>query len=144
MLDLDDVISSVKDHLINKGYEVSDKPDKNGITAEILATKGKDMFVIEAIADSSNFSVNIIYAFGKLLKRMKEPGFWAHYAVAMPRNRYKELAEFEEGGFEALKIHIFLVLSFMNLTHLDPKETTDLLRGLKNGQNINPDFLSDF
>ena len=60
MLDLDDVISSVKDHLINKGYEVSDKPDKNGITAEILATKGKDMFVIEAIADSSNFSVNIV------------------------------------------------------------------------------------
>ncbi len=144
MLDLDDVVSSVKEHLLNKEYEISHSLDKNGISAEIVARRDKDTFIIEAIGETTNHEVTLVYAFGKLIKRMNAHDFWVHYAVAMPRSYYKELKEFEIGGFEALKMHIFLVESFTNLTHLDPKETIRLIRALKTGSIINPDLLTDF
>jgi hypothetical protein len=144
MPDLNDVVSSVKEHLLNKGYTVTHVADKHGIGAEIQATKGKDTFIIEAIGESSNSDINLVYTFGKLLKRIKKQNFWLHYSVAMPRSYYKTLKEFEEGSFEALKIHIFLVESFINLTHLDPKETIKLIRGLKTGEIINLDLLTDY
>jgi hypothetical protein len=48
---------------------------------------------------------------------------------------------YEVAGFETLKIHVFLVESFNLLTHLDPKETIELIQQLKAGNIVNPDLI---
>jgi hypothetical protein len=139
--DLNDVVSSVREHLENKGYDVSHSRDEYGISEEILAKRDKDMFFIEAIGESSQNGSDVIFAIGKLVKRMKEQRFWFHYAIAMPRSYFKMLKNFEVSGFEALKIHFFLVRSFYELTHLDYKETIELIQQLRAGNIINPDLI---
>ena len=133
-------MSSVREHLENKGYAVSHSHDEYGVSEEIQAIKDKDMFFIEAIGESSRGN-DVVYALGKLVKRMKQQGFWFHYAVAMPRGYFKLLKNFEVSGLETLKIHFFLVRSFYELSHLDYKETIELIQQLKAGNIINPDLI---
>ena len=140
MTDREDVVTSVKEHLQDQGYEVSTAHGKYGITIELTAKRDKDTFFIEAIGES-NRKGDIVFALGKLLKRMKAQGFWIHYAVAMPHSYFKLLQDFEVSGFETLKIHVFLVETFYQLKHLDPKETIELIQQLKAGHIINPDLI---
>ncbi len=68
-----DVIASVREQLENKGYTVSYSVGKYGLSAEILAKRDKDTFLIEAIEETSSQSgQNIVFAIGKIVKRMKE------------------------------------------------------------------------
>ena len=141
LIDRNDVALSVRQHLENKGYEVSHSEGKYGVTIEIFAKKDKDTFLIEAIGESPRKDGDIVFALGKLLRKMKEQGFWIHYSIAIPRGYFKLLKDFEVGGFETLKIRVFLVESFYELTHLDPTQTNILIRHLKAGDIVNPDLI---
>jgi hypothetical protein len=134
LLSQSDIVESVKEHLKNKGYTVFYVVGKNAVSVEMSATKDRDHFVIEAIWENERPSdKSIIFAIGKLIKRMKERGFWFHYAIAMPKSYFRFLGEFEAVGFELLSIHLFLVESVYTLTVLDPKETLELINELKAG-----------
>jgi hypothetical protein len=141
--DRNDVVLSVTEALRNQGYEVSHSRGKYGVTIELLAKRDKDTFFIEAIGETpSRGGQNLVFAIGKLIMRMKEQGFWFHYGVAMPRNYFKLLKNFEVSGLESLKIHVFLVTStYLSPNHLDPKETVELIQQLKAGNIINPDLI---
>jgi len=139
------VVNSVRQHLENQGYTVSHSVGEYGVSVEILAKRDKDTFLIDAIGETSaRPGPSIVFALGKLVKRMKEQGFWIHYGVAMPKNYYKLLKSFEADAFQMLKIHLFLVDSLYTLTHLDPTETTKMIQLLKAGQIVNPDLITDF
>ena len=69
---------------------------------------------------------------------MKEQGFWIHYGIAMPKSYFKMLKDFEVSGFQTLTLHVFLVESSYLLTHLDPKETMELIQQLKANHIVNP------
>jgi hypothetical protein len=139
-----EVVNSVRKHLENQGYTVSHSLDKYGISVEMLAKRDKDTFLIEAIGEDSGGGRGIVYALGKLVQRMTELGFWIHYSVAMPKSYYKLLKDFEVGGFQTLKLHLFLVNSLYMLIHLDPKEIVEMIQQLKAGQIVNPDLITDF
>ncbi len=137
-----EVALSVRQHLEREGYKVSFTQERQRICVDIYAKKDKDTFFIEAIGESSQPDThNIIFAIGKLIMRMKEQGFWIHYAIAIPRSYFKFLKDFEVGGFQALKIHVFIVQNFYSLTHLDPQDAVDLIQQLKSGQIVNPDLI---
>ncbi len=128
-----DITSSIKEHLQNKGYSVS-VSENNTLSAEIIAKKGKETFVIEGIWETKRPSTEAItYALGKIVKRMEKRGPWFDYGVAIPKIYFKELKNFESTGFETLNLHLFLVESFTVLTHLNPKGTLELIHHLKEG-----------
>lgn len=132
-----EVVTSVKDHLENKGYTVTTSPGPYGLGEELLAVKDKDKFFIEAIGETAHKKgPSIVYAIGKIIKRMNEQGFWVHYGIAIPKNYYAVLKDFEPSGFEVLKLHLFLVENFYELVHLDPKETVELIQQLKAGRIV--------
>lgn len=126
----------------NKGYEVSSSDDPYGLSVEVSAKKDRDIFLIEAIGDGPASGKNIIYALGKLMKRMSQVGFWLHYGVAMPKDYFKQLKDFEVGGIETLKLHFFFVDNFYQLTHLDPAQTIKLITELKKGDIATPDLVA--
>lgn len=136
-----DVVLSVRDHFARLGYEVSYSDDEQGITFELSAKKARDTFIVEVIGESAHKSRDIVFALGKLVKRMSKRGFWYHYGLAMPRDYFKLLKDFETVGFDALKIHLFLVGEFLAIKHLDDKQTLELMQHLKAGQIINPDLI---
>lgn len=122
------------ENLEGKGYKVTYVQGKNASSAEITATRERDNFIIEAIWETEHpTDKNLIFAIGKLIKRMKQRGFWYHYGIAMPKQYFRFLREFEVEGFELLDLHLFLVESFYTLTELDPKEGVELIRELKEG-----------
>ncbi len=138
-----EVTVSVRQHLENKGYSVSHSLGQFGISQEIFATRDKDTFLIEAIGETSESGEeNIIFALGKIVKRMKTQDFWVNYGIAMPRRYFKLLKDFEIFGFKTLNLHVFLVESIPYLIHLTPKETTDLMQQLKEGKIVNPDSIT--
>ena len=127
-----DLATSLRDHLENKGYKVSASKDKYSQSLEVTAIKNREILIIEGIWETllpAEQSIN--YAMGKLVKRMKEPDPWIDYGLAMPKNYFKVLREFEVGGLEILKLHLFLVENIYTLTHLNSKETLELVRHLK-------------
>ncbi|MCW3998710.1 MAG: hypothetical protein NWE93_00540 [Candidatus Bathyarchaeota archaeon] len=134
MLAQSDVVQSVTEYLQRKGYEVSAEVGKNSVSVELAAVRDRDHFLIEAIWETGQPSDwDIIFAVGKLVKRMKMQGVWFHYALAMPKDYFRFLREFELAGVEALGLHLFLVESFYTLTELDHKETVELIKELKAG-----------
>ena len=129
-----DVVESVREHLQRKGYSVSSSVGKNEVSVEMTAVRDQDHFVIEAMWESEQpTDKNIIFALGKLVKRMNETGSWYHYALALPKDYFRFLREFELAGVELLGLHLFLVESFYTLTELDHKETVELIKALKAG-----------
>ncbi len=137
LLTITEIVTSVKDHLENKGYIVSQFEKKYGIGIELLATKGKDTFSIEAIGEASNKNdKNIIFAIGNIVKKMKQQGFWIHYGIAIPKNYYNLLKDFEIEGIKMLTLHIFLVENFYSLIHLEPNQTIELIQLLKAGNIV--------
>ncbi|MCW4029616.1 MAG: hypothetical protein NWE92_08220 [Candidatus Bathyarchaeota archaeon] len=130
-----DVVRSVRDYFEFQGYTVSTQLGPSGKSEEITATKDKDSYIIEAVGDSATAQLasdgNVVYAVGKIVKRMKEKGFWIHYGIAMPKSDYKLLRDFEIEGFETLGLHLFLVENLFSLLHLHPQEAVQLLEQLK-------------
>lgn len=142
LIDRNDAALSVRQHLENKGYEASHSEDEYGVAIEIIAKRDKEMFIVEAIGESSHKDGDIVFALCKLLRKMNEQGFWIHYGIAMPRsylrNYLKLLKDFEVVSFETQKIHVFLFERLYELTHLDPTKTIHLIQHLKAGDTINP------
>ncbi len=60
------------------------------------------------------------------------------FGIAMPKSYFKLLKDFEVSGIQTLKLHVFLVESSYLLTHLDPKETIELIQQLKANRIVNP------
>ena len=141
MADLNDVIQSVREHLERKGYKVAHSPSKYGASEEIVAQRDKDNFFIEAIGKSPPNIGDIAYATGRLVERMKQQGVWFHYAVAMPRDYFGLLKDFEVSGVDTLKIHFFFSENIYTVTHLDPKEVIELIKQLKAGNPVNPELV---
>lgn len=141
MADLNDVIQSVREHLERKGYKVTHSTSKYGTSEEMVAKKDQDTFFIEAIGKSSHNGVDIAFAIGRLVERMKQQGVWFHYAVAMPRDYFGLLKDFEVSGIDTLKIHFFFTANIYTLTHLDPKEVIELIKQLKAGNPVNPELV---
>jgi hypothetical protein len=127
-----DVARSVRNHFETEGYTVSTGVGRNQTSVEITATKGKDIYIIEAVGESAMHSdQTVVFAVGKIVKRMQEQGFWLHYGVALPKTDYRLLGDFEAAGFEALNLHLFLVDSLYTLIHLHPQDSIGLLSQLK-------------
>jgi hypothetical protein len=132
---------SVREHFENKGYGVSTVSGRYGISMDISAKRDKETMIIEAIGESTRPSdQSIIFALGKIVKRMKEQNAWADYGIAIPKSYVKFLKEFELGGIRLLNLHLFIVGSFYSLTHLDPQETTVFMQQLKSGHVIHPNL----
>lgn len=142
MLDKHDLVLSVRNFLANNGYDVSYTDGIYDITEELSAKKSEEAFIVEAINPSDRRDADIVFALGKIVKRMKNIGILYDYGIAMPREYFKNLKDFEAAGFDALKIHLFLVDDYLALKHLDPIQTVDLIRNLKAGQIINPDLMA--
>ncbi len=137
-----EVADSVRKHFETEGYQVSLSPGRHRICVDMYAKKDKDTFFVEAIGESAQpDNENIIFALGKLVMRMKEQGFWVHYGLAIPRSYFKFLRDFEAGGFQTLKIHLFLVENFYTLTHLGPQDAVELIQKLKADQPVNPELI---
>lgn len=64
----------------------------------MIAKKGKDTFIVEAINKSPRKDADIVLALGKIVKRMGNIGFWYDYGLAMPREYFKFLKDFEVAG----------------------------------------------
>jgi hypothetical protein len=138
-----DLISSLREHLQRQGFLVSHSIDKDSLSVEIAAEKGREKFLIEAIWETEQVnSKSITFAIGKVVKRMKERGFWINYGLAIPKSYFRLLGEFEAGGFEALNLHVFLVDTFYTLTHLDTKMAVELIEGVKSGDIADLDIWS--
>jgi hypothetical protein len=118
--------------LQRRGLKVSHSFDKDSI--EFYAEKKREKFIIEGIWETEPPDPKkITYAVGKTVKRMKERGFWIYYGIAIPKSYYRYLSEFEVTGFETLGLHLFLVESFYEVSHLDPKMATELMKDVKTG-----------
>jgi hypothetical protein len=129
-----DIISSVREHLQKRGFTVTHSIDEFGLSVEFHAEKDRQKFLIEGVWETEPpDSRSIIYALGKIVKRMKERGFWIYYGIAIPKSYYMFLGQFEAKGFETLELHVLLVESFFVLEHLDPKMTVELIEGVKTG-----------
>ncbi len=127
-----DTLSSLQDHLENKGYKVYHDIDPNGLTLEVTAVRGRETFIIECIWENYlTPQQSITYALGKIVKRMKRRDPWTDYGLAMPKTYFKILRNFEDGGFEALKLHLLLVENVYQLIHLNAKVTLELIGHLK-------------
>ncbi len=138
-IDQMDVVNSVREHLEKQGYTFSYSPGRYRVSVEISAYKGKEKFIVEAIGESSRSGEQgLIFALGKIVKRMKEQGFWTYYGVAVPKSYFKLLKNFEVAGFRALNLHVFLVDSFYSLTHLSPADAIELITQLQAGKIVNP------
>lgn len=142
LLDKHDIVLSVRAYLADRGYAVSYADGMYGITEELVAKKGEDTFFVEAINWSSRKDADIVFALGKLVKRMSDVGFWFNYGLAMPKEYYHFLKDFEVAGFDFLKVNVFLVDDYLSVKHLDPKHTVELMRNLKAGQIVNPDLIA--
>jgi hypothetical protein len=141
-MDQIEVARSVREHLEEKGYTVSLSTVKSRAATELLAIRDKDVFLIETVGETPTADdKNIVLAIGELAKRMKERGFWNHYGIATPRTYFRLLKNFEVGGLQALKLHIFLVDSIYASTHLDPANVVELVTQLKAGKIVNPDLI---
>jgi hypothetical protein len=141
-LDKTEVVMSLREHFENKGYSVSTVSGRYGISIDISAKRDKESLIIEAIGKSTRPSdQNIIFAIGKIVKRMKEQNGWADYGIAIPKSYVKFLKEFELGGIKLLNLHLFIVDSFYTLTHLDLQETTVFMQQLKSGHVIHPNLM---
>lgn len=130
-----DVVRSVRDYFEFQGYTVSTQIGPSGKSEEITATKDRDSYIIEAVGEPNTSPIagdgDVVFAVGKIVKRMKEKGFWIHYGIAMPKSDYKLLKDFEIEGFETLGLHLFLVENVFSLIHLHPQEALQLLGQLK-------------
>lgn len=132
----------MRNFLADNGYDVSYADGIYGITEELTAKKGEDTFTVEAINPTPRKEADIIFALGKIVKRMDRVGILNDYGLAMPREYFKFLVDFEAAGFDELKIHLFLVDDYLALKHLDPMETVELISNLRAGQIVNPDLMS--
>jgi hypothetical protein len=141
-LDKHDIVLSVRAFLAGNGYEVTYADGIYGITEELVAKKGEDTFIVEAINPSDRKDADIVLALGKLIKRMSSISVLYDYGVAMPREYFKYLKDFEVAGFNVLKIHVFLVDDYLALKHLDSSQTIELIDNLRAGRIVNPDLLS--
>ncbi len=132
-----EVVMSVSEHFENKAYSVSTTPGKYGVSMDISTKRDKDTFLIEAIGETARpTDQNIIFAIGKIVKRMKEQNAWANYGIAIPKSYVKFMKDFEIGGIQLLNLHLFSVDSFYSLTHLDPQEAIVFIQQLKSGHII--------
>lgn len=129
-----DLATSLRDHLENKGYKVSTSKDSYSQSLEVTAIKNREILIIEGVWETLLPAEEVItYAIGKLVKRMKKPDPWIDYGLAIPKGYFKVLKDYEVGGLENLKLHLFLVENIYTLTHLNPKVTLELVRHLKAG-----------
>jgi hypothetical protein len=107
----------------------------------LSAKKGEQTFIVEAINPSDRKDADIVFALGKIVKRMSNIGILYDYGIAMPREYFKYLKDFEATGSDALKIHLFLIDDYLAVKYLDPAETVELIRDLREGQIVNPDVI---
>ena len=129
-----DLSTSLRDHLESKGYQVSIVEDRYNQSLEVTAVKNRENLIIEGVWETSlPPEESVIYAIGKMVKRMKEPDPWIDYGLAIPKSYFKVLRNFEVGGLEKLKLHLFLVENIYTLTHLNSKTTRELVNHLKAG-----------
>jgi hypothetical protein len=116
----------------NKGYKVSVLEDKKGPSVELTAQKDRETFIIEGIWKTTHpIKESIRYVIDKATKRMVLHGPWTDHGIAIPKEYFRELKEFDAVKFERLKLHLFLVESFYALTHLNSKLTAELIEHLK-------------
>jgi hypothetical protein len=142
LLDKHDIVLSVRTFLVDNGYDVSYADGIYGITEELSAKKGEDNFIVEAINPTPRKDADIVFALGKIIKRMGSVGIQYNYGIAMPHEYFRYLKDFEAAGFEALKIHLFLVDDYLSLKYIDPSRAAELICNLRAGQIVNPDLMT--
>lgn len=127
-----DLATSLRDHLEHKGYQVSISKDNYAESLEVTAVKDRESLIIEGIWETLlPAEQTITYAIGKIVKRMNKPDPWVDYGLAIPKSYFKALKNFEAGGLENLKLHLFIVENIYTLTHLNSKTTLELVKHLK-------------
>lgn len=145
MMDQAEVIQKVKERLERDGYEVWTSRDGRGVGPDIFAMRNHDELVIEAVGETKTRSCSgqdIIISLGTIVKRIKEGATETRYGIAIPESFMRFLKEFEVGGLQALKLHLFIVQEFGLVYHLGFQKTVELVQRLKAGEHIVP-FLID-
>lgn len=136
------VIHYVKEYLVKRGYHVSASPDGYGAGVDIDAKRDDEEFLIEAVGETRTrrTSQDIIIAIGETIKRMKEKRSKVHYGIAVPKSHLKYLKDFEVGGIQVMKLHLFVVETISEpfgwVYHLDTSKTIELVQHIKTGKTV--------
>jgi hypothetical protein len=135
-LALAEVVDCVKNHLEIAGYNVTTLVDKFGVGVDIKAIKNKENFIIIAVGKNKESagiiqSKEILFAIGEIVRKMKKRDVWTFYGIAIPKNYFKLLKDFEIDGIHRLDFHLFIVENVWSLYHLDSRATIELIQNLK-------------
>lgn len=106
---------------------------------DIFAMRNHDELVIEAVGETqtrSRSGQDIIISLGTIVKRIKEGAAETRYGIAIPESFMRFLKEFEVGGLQALKLHLFLVQESGLACHLDSQRTVELVQRLRAREHV--------
>ena len=134
-----EIIQKVKEHLEKNGYEVYASSNGHGKGPDIFAMKGDETFLIEAVGETRSrrrSSQDILISIGEVVKRMEKEPTKIRYGIAMPESFTRFLKDFEFGGFQALKLHLFIINEWGSVYHLDSQKTIEFLGKLRAGEEV--------